>query len=135
MPLKSSISKRKVHAYIALAVSIALNAGALIILRALVGVISSDSSIISFKLLVRAISNWLFWAGGGSFVAGLYFWVQSLKVIPLSQAYPTAATSYIIIALFAWYFFDEPITLNRFLGMGIIIFGVAFLYRRDKVNI
>jgi drug/metabolite transporter (DMT)-like permease len=128
-------NKKASAAYAALAFSIALNAAALILIRALVGALSPGLGSIGIALFIRAISSWLFWAGALSFLAGLYFWVQSLKVIPLSLAYPSSATSYIVIAPLSWWLFGEPITATRVLGMAIIIVGVALLYRRRKPGV
>lgn len=131
MRSKLSSAGRKPAAHFALAVSILFNIAAFLLLRAVTGSISSNSGEISASILFRAMANRLFWAGGVSFTAGLYFWIQSLKVIPLSKAYPTAAISYIIMALLSWYLFDEPVTLSRVIGMVIIIAGVAMLHRRE----
>ncbi len=127
-------NRRKASAFFELALSIALNSAAMILLRAVVGAISTGSGEVSLGLLMQALSNWLFWAGGLCFVGGIYFWVQALKEMPLSLAYPTSAISYIVIAPLAWILFGEPITITRAVGMSIIIIGVAMLYRRGEAG-
>jgi multidrug transporter EmrE-like cation transporter len=107
-----------------------LNSVAVVVLRALVDAIAPGSAEVSLGFLLDALLHGLFWAGAGSFVAGIYFWVQALTLIPLSLAYPTAATSYVMIAFLSRYLFDEPLTINRVLGMVLIIGGVALLYRK-----
>ena len=122
---------RNAKPYIALGISILLNTAALIFLKGFTASISFNGNI-SFSLLIEMLSSVLFWIGAASFIAGLFFWIESLKQIPLSVAYPTAALSYIFIVPFSVLFFDEPITLPRILGIFVIVAGVTFLYHKPQ---
>ena len=128
MPSHSPDRRATVWAYVALAISIAFNSAALIFLRALIDQIAPADGIITLGFFLGALGSWLFWAGAISFVANLLFWIHAMKHVPLSLAYPTAATSYVLITPFARYLFGEPVTVWRIVGIFAIIVGVTLLY-------
>ncbi len=59
-----------------------------------------------------------------------FIWIMSLKVVPLSVAYPFMSLSYPLILLVSYFMFDEAITLNRVLGTLFIVSGILFVGRR-----
>ncbi|MEA3414410.1 MAG: EamA family transporter [Nanoarchaeota archaeon] len=67
----------------------------------------------------------------GVFLYGLsaILFVWCLKQGDLSILYPLVATSYIWVTLFSFFFFGETITLNKFIGIFLILFGVYFVSR------
>jgi multidrug transporter EmrE-like cation transporter len=130
-----SVSKKavvRVAPYVALAVSILLNTAALIAIRAAVGRLDTGAPSLSIDLLWKVLSDIWFWAGGLSFVAGMYFWIISLKTIDLSLAYPASSISYVLIAVVSYYFFNEPITIARITGMVLVIGGVVLLFEKQE---
>ena len=54
-------------------------------------------------------------------------WVNVLKNVDLSLAYPLMSLSVIIITVCAYYLFDEPITIWKLVGSGFILFGGVLL--------
>jgi len=57
------------------------------------------------------------------------FWLVILSKAELSFAYPMLALGYVLIAVFGKIFFNENVTLTRFLGILLISIGVFLLLR------
>ncbi len=62
-------------------------------------------------------------------VLGIYaiLWQIALKITPLSKAYLYKSLSIIMGLLFAYFFFNEKITINNILGATAIISGLFIL--------
>jgi multidrug transporter EmrE-like cation transporter len=52
-----------------------------------------------------------------------------LSRVEVSLAYPMLSIGYVVNALAAWWLFGEALTVERLVGIGIIIFGVFILAR------
>lgn len=61
-----------------------------------------------------------------AFVAS-FFWMAALTKFEISYAYPFMALSYVIVLVLSVYFFNEPFTLNKILGMAFIVFGIIII--------
>lgn len=63
---------------------------------------------------------------GGCFlyVVSVLVWLLVLSRVQVSFAYPMISIGYIVNALAAYYFFGEPLTSLRVLGIFVIIAGV-----------
>jgi len=57
------------------------------------------------------------------------FWLVSLSKVELSLAYPMLALGYVLIAIFSKIFFNENVTMTRFIGILLISIGVFLLLR------
>lgn len=125
-------SKSKTTAYVALAISILLNSVAMVTLKFAVGSLDIDD--LSVAALLSLLTNPWFFVGAGSFIVSLVFWIQSLKSINLSVAYPTSSTSYIAVAVISYFLFAEAVTATRIIGMVLIIGGVGLLYRPSSAQ-
>jgi len=68
-------------------------------------------------------------AGAFFYCASLFFWLNALKLLPLSVAVPSASVSYILIVAASALFFDEPVTLNKALGVALVCGGVFLIGR------
>ena len=62
-------------------------------------------------------------------VLGLAVWVVALSRLEVSIAYPLLSIGYVINALAAHYLFNESLTNEKFLGIGIILIGVFVVAR------
>ena len=58
------------------------------------------------------------------YVASVAVWLLVLSRVQVSFAYPMLSIGYIVNAIAAYYFFGEPLTSLRMLGIFIIIGGV-----------
>jgi multidrug transporter EmrE-like cation transporter len=58
------------------------------------------------------------------YVMSVVVWLLVLSRVQVSYAYPMLSIGYVVNALAAYYFFDEPLTSMRLIGIFIIIAGV-----------
>ena len=96
------------------------------------------------QLMFKAASKSAGLSTGQSFVAGLatniwflgavllygaltVMWVWILTIVPLSRAYPFIVFSFAVTPLGAAYFFAEPVNAYYFLGLAVILTGLAIL--------
>ena len=56
-------------------------------------------------------------------------WIAGLSRVPVSVAYPMLSLGYVVNAVAAWYLFGEALSLQRLIGIGIILIGVLVLAR------
>ncbi len=63
------------------------------------------------------------------FGSSFLLWIKVLTKAELSYAYPLVSFSYVIVAIGSALFFNEPITLNKVMGIGAIVIGVFILNR------
>ncbi len=54
-------------------------------------------------------------------------YIVALRGIPVSIAFPAAASQYVIVGLFAWFVLHEPWTVQQAIGLGLIVLGVGVL--------
>jgi drug/metabolite transporter (DMT)-like permease len=63
-------------------------------------------------------------SGLGLYVMSVAVWLLVLSRVQVSFAYPMLSIGYIVNAVAAYYFFGEPLTSLRMLGIFVIIAGV-----------
>lgn len=63
------------------------------------------------------------------YVFAVVVWLLVLSRVEVSIAYPMISLGYITTALAAYYYFDEPLSVSRLAGIGIIILGVYLVAR------
>lgn len=66
------------------------------------------------------------------YVMSVVVWLLVLSRVQVSYAYPMLSIGYIVNAFAANYFFGEPLTSMRMLGIFIIITGVYFVARSSS---
>ncbi len=68
---------------------------------------------------------------GGMFcyAISLVVWIMALSRVPVSLAYPMLSIGYVINAVVAHYWLGEPLAMQKMLGIGFIIVGVALVAR------
>jgi len=97
--------------YAALAVSILLNSGTLILLKTVAVAKLPEAGHPDLSTLIALGFSPGFVAAVALFLAGIYFWIIALRRLDLSLAYPSVSTSYALIALVSWWLFGEEIGL------------------------
>ncbi|MGH9627208.1 MAG: EamA family transporter [Bryobacteraceae bacterium] len=71
--------------------------------------------------------NWRLAAGVGSFLLSSVFFVKGIKNGELTILYPMASAGYVWTLFWSKLFFGEPLTRTKFLGLGLILLGIACL--------
>ncbi len=73
------------------------------------------------------LTNWWFMLCGVLFGGASILWMYILKHFPLNMAYPMASMSYVFALLFAIVFLHESVSLNRWIGVALIMAGCVFV--------
>lgn len=73
--------------------------------------------------------NWQFACCGLFFGASSVFWMYIVKHYPLSVAYPMVSLTYVFGMLAAMVFFHEPVSLAKWIGIGLIMAGCCLVAR------
>jgi multidrug transporter EmrE-like cation transporter len=109
-------------------VGIALNVGAQVALKLAVeqraGVSWSDPA----GLARLALDPWVI-LGLALYAASVVNWLVVLKRLDLSLAYPLMSIGYIATFWVGVWWFGEPVSATRLIGIAVIILGVIFLTR------
>ena len=93
-----------------------------------VGGISLDVSGI-IAMLENVYANLYILGGMTCYVLSFVVWLVVLSRVEVSVAYPMLIAGYILTAFAGWYFWGEALTMNKFLGIGLICFGVLFMFK------
>ena len=81
----------------------------------------------TLKFFRDFFTNWWMLGSGLSMLTASILWFYILKHNDLSLAYPLISISYIFGTLAAVFIFHETVPLTRWLGVLLIMVGVAFL--------
>lgn len=73
------------------------------------------------------VFNWRLAAGVALFVLSSVFFVLGVRKGELSVLYPMVSLGYIWTLIWSRLFFGEPLTRNKFLGVGLILVGIVVL--------
>jgi multidrug transporter EmrE-like cation transporter len=87
------------------------------------GQIPADSHgriVFTLELLTRP---WIIVGLASAFLASIC-WMLAMTKLPLSNAYPFTAATFVLVVLGGAWLFSEPITLGKLLGVGLIVAGV-----------
>lgn len=93
---------------------------------------SSFSGIVTYDwtVLKHVLMNEYVIIGFICYVASMFVWLQALKGLPLSYAFPLQSIGTVIIFLFSWFLLKEDISPTRWTGFAIILIGLYFLTRK-----
>ncbi|MFH1317275.1 MAG: EamA family transporter [Candidatus Woesearchaeota archaeon] len=67
-------------------------------------------------------------------IAGILM-ILALKGGDASVIYPLISINYVIVAFMSKYFFNEPLTMYKMIGISIIIIGVIFITSQRNVSL
>ena len=67
--------------------------------------------------------------GLACYAISVVVWIVALSRVEVSIAYPMLSIGYVVNALLAWWLFGEDVNAQRWLGIGVIIVGVALVAR------
>ncbi len=92
------------------------------------GIMQTELKMTFMSILKTVFTPFIFF-GFALFGGGAILWLFVLQKFPLSVAYPTLALNYVWLLILSYYLFGEQITLNKTIGILLIIAGVYFLHR------
>ncbi|CAG4882985.1 4-amino-4-deoxy-L-arabinose transferase [Georgfuchsia toluolica] len=65
--------------------------------------------------------------GMACYAISLVVWIMALSRVPVSVAYPMLSIGYVVNAVIAYYWFGEPLAMQKMLGIGFIVVGVVLV--------
>ena len=77
--------------------------------------------------VVTILTNFFVLGGLFAYVSSAAVWLSVLTKVDVSKAYPFVGLGFIGTMLFASYFLNEPITLNKIFGTFLIMIGVLLI--------
>lgn len=81
----------------------------------------------TWSYLKLYVLNWHLWVAAFSYSIGMGLWFYMLKKFPLNVVYPLTSISYIFTAVLGIAFLHEQMNVYSWLGIGLIMAGVAFI--------
>jgi multidrug transporter EmrE-like cation transporter len=108
------------------------SAGALLIKQKLfqIGEFSSENLATSWRFFVSLFSSLQVWGGLLAIFISALAWIIALSKMELSVAYPVAiGLNFLIIMTFSVLVNGEPLTVNKMVGVGLIMVSLFFLFR------
>ncbi|KAK48950.1 SMR family transporter [Caballeronia sp. LZ029] len=117
--------------FICIVIGVSLNACAQLLLKAGVNAVGhfdfTPANIlpVGFKIATQ----WPIIGGLACYVLSVVVWIVGLSRVDVSIAYPMLSLGYVVNAFAAWYLFGEVLSMQRLIGIGIILIGVVVLAR------
>lgn len=81
-------------------------------------------------VLTILFDPWVLSGLAAAFVASLC-WIAAMTKFELIHAYPFMSLNFVFVFFFGALFLNEPITLYRSIGMGLIVFGTLVVALGD----
>jgi multidrug transporter EmrE-like cation transporter len=116
-------------------IGVLLNATAQLLLKSGVNNVTAAVGTFSYSLEnvwpigVRLATQWPIIGGLACYVVSVVVWILGLSRVDVSIAYPLLSLGYVVNAIGAWWLFGEALSVQRIVGIGIIIVGVYVLAR------
>lgn len=73
------------------------------------------------------LTNWRLAVGISIYLISISMYAVAVKNGELTILYPMVSLGYLWTLIWSRIFFKEPLTRNKFIGVGIILIGVVFL--------
>ncbi len=83
--------------------------------------------------LAALLSNWRLATGVALYLASSVLWVAGIRQGELTVLYPLSSLGYVYTMLWSRFFFGEKFTRNKFVGLALILCGVAMLGLANRV--
>ena len=124
-------ASRKMIALVLLSLCILLSVMAQVVMKRGMNeicVIESFGALFDLGQLFKIVTNKFVFTGLVAYAIAMIFWLGALSQLDVSFMYPLLSLGYVLIALFAMAFLGETVTLERWIGIILIIIGVYFIF-------
>lgn len=86
-----------------------------------------------WNMFLSFFTNLYLWGGMLCYAVSLVLWMVVLSKVNVSLAYPFSCVGFIITAILAYFFLNEPLTPQKCIGIAVICIGVIILtYSKDS---
>lgn len=75
-------------------------------------------------LLHLLLNPWIVSALAAAFLAS-FAWMAAMTKLQLSHAYPFMGLTFVVVLLASGYFFNEPVTTLKIVGVALIVLGLV----------
>jgi multidrug transporter EmrE-like cation transporter len=83
-------------------------------------------------LLFQALENPTIWLGTALLIISFLLFITALSLTDLSFVLPVVSIEVVVNVAFAGYFLNEPVSLLRWIGTGLIFLGVTLVVKSGK---
>lgn len=109
-------------------ISVILNACAQILLKIGASALKSgDFSNGPMQIVKNACFEYHIWGGLLCYGFSIIVWIYALSRVDVSTAYPLLSIGFILSAMAAWLFLNEPIGISKISGILLITIGVILI--------
>jgi multidrug transporter EmrE-like cation transporter len=117
--------------FICIVIGVSLNACAQLLLKAGVNAVGhfDFTPVNILPVGLKIATQWPIIGGLACYVLSVVVWIVGLSRVDVSIAYPMLSLGYVVNAFAAWYLFGEVLSMQRLIGIGIILIGVVVLAR------
>jgi drug/metabolite transporter (DMT)-like permease len=88
-----------------------------------VGKIGGLASLFNFKTAATIFTNPFVLSGLALYAVSTFLWLGAMSLLNVSFMYPLLSLGYILVAVMSAIFLGEHITLVRWLGILLVVFG------------
>jgi drug/metabolite transporter (DMT)-like permease len=88
---------------------------------------TKDKTFASVSDVIKMISSPAVLAGLLMYAFATGLWLYILSKLPLNRAYPIQALAYPAVMVLSRFLFDEPVSITRWVGVGVILIGIAIV--------
>ena len=92
-----------------------------------IGTINSVNDLFNLHTIKQIVTSPYIMGGVALSACGLFLWIAVLSHFKLNHIYPFGAISYIVLAILAFFFLHEPITVMRGIGICVIVAGCVLI--------
>lgn len=85
-----------------------------------------------FEFVYKFCSSYLVWIGVFIYIVNFFILLVVLSKLDLSIAFPAGSTSYIFVPILVILFLKENVSLLRWSGIALIIYGIYFVSRSSR---
>ncbi|MBI3350821.1 MAG: EamA family transporter [Burkholderiales bacterium] len=114
--------------------AVVLNTAAQFVLKAGAHKLAQLSSAGWLQILLGAAFSPHILGGLALYVASFGLWIAVLAKLDVSVAYPMLSLGYVLAAVIAYFWLGEPVTMNKAIGIALVVAGVYFLARTPQVQ-
>ena len=78
---------------------------------------------------LSGLESWKVWVGIVFTILSFVAWIRAVQVVSLSVAFPLSNIIHVFIPLSCWLILDEAISPRRWIGIALVIAGLAVIAR------
>ncbi len=112
------------NAYVQVVISIVFSAASQLLMKR-----GADDSVHDAWLGFSGLHSGWVWLGIFAMIASLAAWLHALRSLPLNVAFSLACSTHALVPLSSWLLLGEVIPLKRWIGIALVIAGVAVIAR------